>query len=139
MSNTTSNNSKLAGLVFLALGGFLPMAGQISAQQPDTGGVNLRSGDPVAGKAIYTKVCISCHGDKAQGNQALNAPRLLGQEPWYMARQLKNFQQGLRGTDPKDLFGMQMRPMAMTLQGDQDIAAVVAYIVSLNSGGSSGK
>ena len=37
------------------------------------------------------KHCIACHGDKAQGNKLLNDPRLAGQEPWYVARQLKTW------------------------------------------------
>ncbi len=48
-----------------------------------------------------------------------------------MTRQLKNFKAGIRGAHPDDIFGAQMRPMAMVLTGDQDIADVVAYISSL--------
>jgi cytochrome c oxidase subunit 2 len=49
-----------------------------------------------------------------------------------MTRQLKNFKAGIRGAHPDDTFGAQMRPMAMILAGDQDIADVVAYITSLD-------
>ena len=49
-----------------------------------------------------------------------------------MTRQLKNFRAGIRGAHPDDTFGAQMRPMAMVLAGDQDIADVVAYITSLD-------
>ena len=99
----------------------LPASAQIEA-------VDLSVGNAENGKAIYNQVCIACHGDKAQGNAQLNAPRLAGQEPWYIARQLKNFVDGVRGSDPRDIFGMQMRPMALTLKGDQDIADIVAFI-----------
>ena len=52
-------------------------------------------------------------------------------QDWYMERQLKHFKEGIRGTDPKDIFGQQMRPMAMTLADDQAILDVIAYIMSL--------
>ncbi len=96
-----------------------------------TNAVNVESGDAESGKEIYDRICVACHGDRAQGNKELNAPKLAGQEPWYLARQLKNFATGIRGADPRDVFGMQMRPMALTLESDQDIADIVAYITSL--------
>ena len=63
--------------------------------------------------------------------EALNAPALAGQEEWYVIRQLQNFKNGIRGTNPKDTFGMQMAPMAQTLPNDQAIEDVAAYIKSL--------
>ncbi|MBQ31032.1 MAG: hypothetical protein CL923_00455 [Deltaproteobacteria bacterium] len=36
-----------------------------------------------------------------------------------------------RGAHPKDMFGMQMRPMAMTLANDAAVNNVAAYIASL--------
>ena len=105
------------------------------AAQPDAADVDLNSGNVADGREIYNRVCITCHGDRAQGDPDLNAPRLIGQEPWYLARQLKNFKQGIRGADERDIYGLQMRPMALTLQGDQDIADLVAFITSLNGSG----
>lgn len=90
----------------------------------------LAAGDPERGQSLYA-VCGSCHGANAEGNQALNAPALAGQEAWYMERQLKNFKNGIRGSDPKDTYGMQMAPMAATLPDDQAIADVAAYLESL--------
>ncbi len=87
----------------------------------------LAQGDAAAGKAGYT-VCIACHGPDGAGNQALNSPAIAGQEEWYVARQLKYFKDGIRGADPKDIFGMQMRPMAMTLVDDAAIQNVAAYV-----------
>ena len=91
----------------------------------------LAAGDVVKGKALYN-ICAACHGANAEGTAALNAPANAGQDPWYMTRQLKNFRAGIRGADPDDTFGAQMRPMAMMLSSDQDIADVVAYITSLD-------
>ena len=89
-------------------------------------------GDPKKGKQLY-QVCIACHGANGQGNQALNAPNLVGLQDWYLIRQLKYFKEGIRGTHPKDTFGAQMRPIAMTLSNDKAITDVTAYITSLKS------
>ncbi len=95
------------------------------------GVVALADGDVAKGKALYN-ICTACHGANGEGTTALNAPANAGQDPWYMTRQLKNFKAGIRGAHPDDTFGAQMRPMAMVLAGDQDIADVVAYISSLD-------
>ncbi len=88
------------------------------------------AGDPAKGRAAYA-VCAACHGANGMGNKALNAPRIAGQEPWYLERQLKNYKGGIRGADPKDTYGMQMRPMALTLANDQAISNMVAYLSSM--------
>lgn len=87
-------------------------------------------GDATRGQAAYV-TCLACHGDKGQGNQAIGSPALTNQADWYLAAQLVKFRQGLRGTHPADTTGAQMRPMAMTLPGDQAIEDVVAYIRTL--------
>lgn len=89
------------------------------------------AGDAERGKQLYA-VCAACHGPNAEGMAALNAPANAGQDPWYMTRQLKNFKAGIRGAHPDDTFGAQMRPMAMVLATDEQIADVVAYITSLD-------
>jgi len=88
-------------------------------------------GDPDRGKELY-QVCAACHGQNGEGNKALNAPATGGQNEWYVIRQLKNFRVGIRGGDPKDTFGIQMRPMAMSLPDDQAVEDVAAYISSLD-------
>ena len=47
-------------------------------------------GDTERGEAKY-KVCIACHGENGGGRKITNAPRIAGQQSWYLARQLKNF------------------------------------------------
>lgn len=89
------------------------------------------SGDAEKGKTGYT-VCAACHGAKGEGNAALNAPGLTGQHDWYTVRQIKNFKDGVRGANPKDTFGAQMRPMAMTLATDEAVNDIAAYINSLD-------
>ena len=88
------------------------------------------TGDVIKGRNFY-QTCISCHGDQAQGNQAMNAPALQGQNDWYLVTQLKNFKAGYRGADPEDRYGMQMRAMSGMLPDDQAIIDVVSYINTL--------
>jgi cytochrome c oxidase subunit 2 len=89
----------------------------------------LLAGDAVAGAAAYA-VCSACHGAKGEGNQSINAPKLAGQTSWYVARQLQNFRQGLRGSRDDDQLGKQMAAMAMTLDGP-GLRNVLAYLATL--------
>jgi|TARA_B100000315_G_scaffold260402_1_gene321456 cytochrome c oxidase subunit 2 len=89
------------------------------------------AGDATKGKALYA-VCAACHGANGEGNTLLNAPVTGGQGAWYVIRQLSAFRAGVRGTDPKDTYGMQMRPMAITLADDQAVEDIAAYVTSLN-------
>jgi cytochrome c oxidase subunit II len=88
-------------------------------------------GDAAAGKTAFT-TCAACHGQKAEGMQQQNGPRLAGQEDWYLVRQLANFKKGLRGNDPKDTFGQQMRAMAGVVSSDKLVDDVVTYIGTLH-------
>ena len=88
------------------------------------------TGDPARGKARYA-VCQACHGANGMGNKALNSPKIAGQEPWYLERQLKNFKAGIRGANPNDKYGMQMRPMALTLSDEQSVRDMSAYVSSM--------
>ncbi|MCZ6773867.1 MAG: c-type cytochrome [Proteobacteria bacterium] len=92
----------------------------------------LAEADLERGKQFF-QVCVACHGTNGEGNQLLNAPANGGQNVWYVMRQLRNFRAGIRGSDPKDLYGIQMRPMAMTLPDDQAVVDVAAYIGTLEA------
>jgi cytochrome c oxidase subunit 2 len=86
--------------------------------------------DVAKGERLYN-ICSYCHGDSAQGVQAMNAPRMAGMSDWYMKRQLENFQQEIRGQHPTDFYGFQMSLMARTLYGEQDVNDLIAYINTL--------
>ncbi|HEV2717905.1 MAG TPA: c-type cytochrome [Terriglobales bacterium] len=88
------------------------------------------AGDAAAGQALFA-VCSGCHGAQAEGNPALNAPKLSGQAEWYLRRQLKNFKTGARGTHDKDVYGKIMAPIAATLANDAALDNVIAYIKTL--------
>lgn len=88
------------------------------------------TGDAKSGASRYA-TCGACHGNDGRGIQAMNAPRLTGMSDWYMVTQLKNFQQGIRGGHPHDLYGGQMALMAATLRDERSIRNLVAYIGTL--------
>lgn len=88
---------------------------------------NVVAGNAAVGAAQYA-VCAACHGQQGEGLQALNAPKIAGQEPWYLKRQLQNYKAGLRGAHEDDVFGRQMAPMAGILINDAAIDNVIAHI-----------
>ncbi|MDA0334767.1 MAG: c-type cytochrome [bacterium] len=90
-------------------------------------------GDPKKGRTTFM-TCMSCHGLKGEGMRAFQTPRLSGQAPWYLKRQLKKFQAGVRGAHPQDQQGKQMAPMAKLLSTEQKVDDVVAYIASIDPG-----
>ncbi len=90
----------------------------------------LTTGNAERGKQLF-QACVMCHGDQAQGNQAMNAPALQGQNDWYLVTQLKNFKAGYRGGNPLDAFGAPMRAMTAGLADEQAIHDVVSYINTL--------
>ena len=87
------------------------------------------AGDAAAGAAAYV-MCSACHGAKGEGNQAINGPKLAGQASWYLARQLQNFRQGVRGARDDDTYGKQMAAIATTLD-DPGMKNVLAYLATL--------
>lgn len=91
----------------------------------------LTDGDATAGASAYA-TCLACHGPAGLGNEALKAPPIAGQSDWYLLAQLKKFKDGVRGTNPKDVTGAQMRPMAMTLADEKAMKNVVAHIATFS-------
>lgn len=76
------------------------------------------AGDAAKGAAIATTVCVACHA--ADGNSVMAAnPKLAGQHPEYISKQLKNFKAGTRAN-------VVMGPLAGTLS-DDDVANLSAY------------
>jgi cytochrome c oxidase subunit 2 len=86
-------------------------------------------GDPARGKVLFAP-CVACHGPSGKGNAATKAPPLAGLQDWYLLKQLEHFKTGVRGADPNDTTGIQMKPFAETLD-DQGMKDVVAYIATL--------
>lgn len=88
-------------------------------------------GDVSTGQSLYG-ACAACHGADGEGNEALGAPQLAGQNDWYLVTQLKNFMAGYRGTHSQDSYGAQMRTMVNTLGDETGILNVVSYINTLS-------
>ena len=88
------------------------------------------AGDTSEGSRRYA-VCAACHGQKGEGNEALGAPGLATLDDWYLVRQLRLYVDGLRGVQPDDTFGVQMRAIAGTVADPQAQRDLAAYIRSL--------
>ncbi|MFD2112498.1 c-type cytochrome [Thiorhodococcus fuscus] len=82
--------------------------------------------NPEAGAAKANSICMACHGP--QGNSIVPTwPKLAGQHPEYIKKQLMDFKAGNR-------YNVQMTPMAMPLT-DQEIVDVAAYFSSQDQSG----
>ena len=99
------------------------------ASLPDAPVQATIKGDIDTGRQRYA-TCAACHGQAGMGAAATNAPRLKGMSDWYMARQLKNFRDGVRGAHAQDFYGGQMALIAGMLSDDAEIGDILAYINS---------
>jgi len=94
------------------------LAAYYSSQPPVSAG-----GDPNLAKTGQTKasMCLGCHGSTAEGNGQF--PRLAGQHPGYLAKQLSSFKEGVRKNG-------HMQAIAGTLS-EEDMKAIATYFGSL--------
>ena len=74
------------------------------------------------------QLCTSCHGSDGKGNQAVGAPAIAGLPEWYVESQLTKFHEGVRGGHVRDINGMRMRPIGLTLTAENRKS--VAHYVS---------
>jgi cytochrome c oxidase subunit 2 len=96
---------------------------------PDNEPAATVSGNTERGADLY-RTCVNCHGAQGQGIAAMNAPRLTNMSDWYLARQLKNFKEGVRGAHRQDYYGKQMALLAGAVPSD-GINDLLAYINTL--------
>ena len=83
------------------------------------------AGDAQAGEA-KTAVCLACHGPA--GNSVVPTwPKLAGQHPQYLYKQLMDFKSGARGNES-------MSPQVLTLH-EQDFADLSAYYATQTQSG----
>ena len=97
---------------------------------PETRAPSTLAGDAEKGRELF-QPCAACHGADGKGIWSTNAPRLAGMSDWYLARQLKHYQQGIRGSHRQDFNGAQMVSMAKVLPDDQAISDLLGYVDSL--------
>jgi cytochrome c553 len=96
------------------------------AAQPPVLGTPDNSPEAAAGRTIYTHgipaenvpACITCHGEKGEGNSAF--PRLAGQHSAYIERQLEAFASNARANEI-----MHANSKNLTAEQIRDIAAYV--------------
>ena len=88
----------------------------------------LAAPNVAAGQAQYA-ACAACHGQNGEGNPMLNAPKIAGQQDWYIERQLNHFKQGARGGEG-DTNGAQMTAFASMLTTDEAVRNIAAYIAT---------
>lgn len=74
----------------------------------------------VKGQELF-KQCITCHGDKGQGNPAMKAPKLAGQHDWYLLKQLQDMKAQKVRKNPV------MNPFLQKLS-EQDMKDLALYI-----------
>lgn len=88
------------------------------------------AGDAAKGSTIATTVCVACHGADGNSVMAMN-PKLAGQHPEYLSKQLKNFKSGERQNAV-------MSSMVVTLT-DDDVANLGAYFGAQKAKGGAAK
>ena len=86
-------------------------------------GTATAAGNPAAGKEKATTLgCIACHGEDGNSPNPV-WPKLAGQHPSYLARQVAAFKAGDRKDDA-------MSPMAMIIATDEDLADLSAHFAA---------
>jgi cytochrome c oxidase subunit 2 len=75
--------------------------------------------------------CAPCHNADGSGNPAVGAPNIAGMKAWYVEEQLEKFRAGIRGAHFNDIEGMRMRPMAQSLDSEDDVKTVARYVETL--------
>ena len=95
------------------------------------------TGDPARGQDL-SRYCLRCHGERGQGYKAPKVitykshygPRISGQHDWYLIRQIRNYRDGIRGSNEDKATRLHLLEVK-SLQNDQDIFDLVAYIGTL--------
>lgn len=78
--------------------------------------------DAAKGGTLYTQ-CVSCHGEKGEGNPAQKAPKISGQHDWYIVKQLSDAKSGVRKSPVMASYASKL--------SEQDMKDLAAYIAKL--------
>jgi len=92
---------------------------------------NTLEGDAQRGLQIYTNICVVCHGADGKGLPQFRSPAIAGQSDWYVEKQIHKFRDGVRGADPRDEAGAQMKAIMTHLKDESEIRDVTVYVASL--------
>jgi cytochrome c553 len=93
------------------------------SRQPVTGKPAGKGAGAVAGRNLYAKLCLSCHGANGTGTRKI--PRLAGQQVKYLEDSLKRYRAG-SGERIDPLMAAYTRNLK-----DADIRDLVAYLSAL--------
>ena len=74
------------------------------------------------GETLFQNSCVTCHGEKGEGNKAEEGPMLAGQHGWYIESQLLAFQK-------KERINEKMDPFIKNLT-DKDFKDLAAYVAT---------
>ncbi|MGI9271440.1 MAG: c-type cytochrome [Woeseiaceae bacterium] len=77
----------------------------VAADRPAGARRGPRAGRPVN---LYVGACSPCHGASGEGYAGEHSPKISGQEDWYLARQLANFANDIRGAHDSERWAKQM-------------------------------
>ena len=110
----------LASMVF---GAAVIMAGSVAS------GAEISKGNLENGKKIFTEgkgavpACTSCHGENGMGNDMMGTPRLAGQVPTFLVKQLEDFASDKRMDTT--MYVMNANAKAMSLQDRVDVSVYI--------------
>jgi cytochrome c553 len=111
----------------LAAAALLAVGTTFASPAPESGGIGI-GGDPEKGKEKANQICQACHGMDGNGIPGQPVwPKLAGQHPQYIYKQLMNFKNNER-------YNVQMSPMAMPLT-EEEVKNLAAYYASLEQSG----
>lgn len=85
----------------------------------------------VAGRELYAERCMECHRYNAEGELFFGSPPLVGLQDWYLAAQMRKYQHGIRGADPKDENGQKMIFSSQFVEDETLLRSLVAYLVEM--------
>lgn len=78
-------------------------------------------------ESVYQAACASCHGERGEGKRELMAPPVANLAGWYVREQVGKYRSGLRGSEPRDVFGLQMRAAVVELS-EEEVEEAMAEI-----------
>ncbi|MEY2909599.1 MAG: hypothetical protein RLZZ602_2122 [Pseudomonadota bacterium] len=111
--------------------GLLVACGETSVP-PDHSEASAAVNTDHAGHALWQAKCASCHRGDGRGNPETGAPAVNGLQDWYLERQLRHFEIGVRGQHPDDDNGS---TMAAAIAGinNEERALLVDFMTELPS------
>jgi cytochrome c553 len=78
--------------------------------------------DLAHGEELYNRDCVTCHGQKGEGDEAKFYPRVAGQHYKYLVREAHMIRDGKRGNSNPDMVKV------IKSYNDKDISAVTDYM-----------